>query len=129
MDYQSVQYLKKDDFTADLLPVVSGRAVNDANFLSNGDLTDIFLYFCFRKAKLKAPCLILFMSLRNDEYDTDLLDDEPIIRKLLARMMELEGYEVFQAADRASGMKQLTAKMPQLVLCDVFLPVATGWRW
>lgn len=50
---------------------VSGRAVNDANFLSNGDLTDIFLYFCFRKAKLKAPCLILFMSLRNDEYDTD----------------------------------------------------------
>ena len=39
-----------------------------------------------------------------------IIDDEPIIRKLLARMMELEGYEVFQAADRASGLKLLTAK-------------------
>lgn len=55
-----------------------------------------------------------------------IIDDEPIIRKLLARMMELEGYEVFQAADRASGLKLLTAKMPQLVLCDVFLPDGNG---
>ena len=41
-------------------------------------------------------------------------------------MMELEGYEVFQAADRASGLKLLTAKTPQLVLCDVFLPDGNG---
>lgn len=55
-----------------------------------------------------------------------IIDDEPIIRKLLARMMELEGYGVCQAADRASGLKLLTAKMPQLVLCDVFLPDGNG---
>ena len=55
-----------------------------------------------------------------------IIDDEPIIRKLLARMMVLEGYEVFQAADRASGLKLLTAKTPQLVLCDVFLPDGNG---
>ena len=55
-----------------------------------------------------------------------IIDDEPIIRKLLARMMELEGYEVFQAADRASGLKLLTAKTPQLVLYDVFLPDGNG---
>lgn len=55
-----------------------------------------------------------------------IIDDEPIIRKLLAHMMELEGYEVFQAADRASGLKLLTAKTPQLVLCDVFLPDGNG---
>ena len=55
-----------------------------------------------------------------------IIDDEPIIRKLLARMMELEGYEVFQAADRASGLKLLTAKTPQLVLCDVCLPDGNG---
>lgn len=55
-----------------------------------------------------------------------IIDDEPIIRKLLARMMELEGYEVYQAADRMSGMKLLTAKTPQLVLCDVFLPDGNG---
>jgi len=55
-----------------------------------------------------------------------IIDDEPIIRKLLARMMELEGYEVFQAADRASGLKLLTGQNPQLVLCDVFLPDGNG---
>ena len=55
-----------------------------------------------------------------------IIDDEPIIRKLLARMMELEGYEVFQAADRVSGLKLLTAKTSQLVLCDVFLPDGNG---
>ena len=55
-----------------------------------------------------------------------IIDDEPIIRKLLARMMELEGYEVFQAAARASGLKLVTAKTPQLVLCDVFLPDGNG---
>lgn len=55
-----------------------------------------------------------------------IIDDEPIIRKLLARMMELEGYEVFQAGDRSAGMKLLEQKRPQLVLCDVFLPDGNG---
>ena len=34
-----------------------------------------------------------------------IIDDEPQIRKLLSRMMELEGYEVFQAADCQSTLK------------------------
>lgn len=55
-----------------------------------------------------------------------IIDDEPMIRKLLSRMMELEGYEVFQAGDRTSGMKMLLQKRPQLVLCDVFLPDGNG---
>lgn len=55
-----------------------------------------------------------------------IIDDEPVIRKLLARMMELEGYEVFQASDRVSGLKLLETRKPQLVLCDVFLPDGNG---
>ena len=55
-----------------------------------------------------------------------IIDDEPTIRKLLARMLELEGYEIFQADDCTSGMKQLTLRRPQLVLCDVFLPDGNG---
>lgn len=49
-----------------------------------------------------------------------IIDDEPQIRKLLSRMMELEGYEVFQAADCQSTLKQLKLHNPQVVLCDVF---------
>lgn len=43
-----------------------------------------------------------------------IIDDEPQIRKLLSRMMELEGYEVFQAADCQSTLKQL--KLPSGVV-------------
>lgn len=55
-----------------------------------------------------------------------IIDDEPQIRKLLSRMMELEGYEVFQAADCQSTLKQLKQHSPQVVLCDVFLPDGNG---
>ncbi len=55
-----------------------------------------------------------------------IIDDEPIIRKLLAKMMELEGYEVFQAEDFHTGMSQLKKNHPQVVLCDVFLPDGNG---
>lgn len=51
-----------------------------------------------------------------------IIDDEPQIRKLLSRMMELEGYEVFQATDCQSTLKQLKLHTPQVALCDVFLP-------
>lgn len=55
-----------------------------------------------------------------------IIDDEPIIRKLLSRMMELEGYEVSQAPDCAQGMRQVQQHNPQVVLCDVFLPDGNG---
>ena len=43
-----------------------------------------------------------------------IIDDEPQIRKLLSRMMELEGYEVFQATDCQSTLKQLKQHTPQV---------------
>lgn len=55
-----------------------------------------------------------------------IIDDEPQIRHLLSRMMELEGYETYQAADCKSGMKQLEIQNPEVVLCDVFLPDGNG---
>lgn len=55
-----------------------------------------------------------------------IIDDENQIRKLLSRMMELEGYEVFQAADCQSGMRQIEICSPEVVLCDVRLPDGNG---
>ena len=51
-----------------------------------------------------------------------IIDDEAQIRSLLARMMELEGYEVCQAGDCKSALKQLELHSPDVALCDVFLP-------
>lgn len=55
-----------------------------------------------------------------------IIDDELQIRTLLARMMELEGYEVCQAADCRAAMKQLELHSPDVALCDVFLPDGNG---
>ena len=55
-----------------------------------------------------------------------IIDDEPTVRKLLARIMELEGYEIFQADDCASGLKRCKFNKPQVILCDVFLPDGNG---
>ncbi|MEG1564437.1 MAG: sigma-54 dependent transcriptional regulator [Bacteroides sp.] len=55
-----------------------------------------------------------------------IVDDESQIRQLLARMLELEGYEVCQAGDCRTGMKQLEGQVPEVVLCDVFLPDGNG---
>ena len=55
-----------------------------------------------------------------------ILDDEAQIRSLLARMMELEGYEVCQAGDCKSALKQLELHSPDVALCDVFLPDGNG---
>ncbi len=55
-----------------------------------------------------------------------IVDDETQIRQLLARMMELEGYEVCQAGDCKTGLRQLELQSPDVVLCDVFLPDGNG---
>ena len=55
-----------------------------------------------------------------------VIDDEDPIRKLLSRMIELEGYKVFQAADCQSAIKQLQMHEIDVVLCDVFLPDGNG---
>jgi len=55
-----------------------------------------------------------------------IIDDEEQIRKLLSRILELEGYELFQAADCRSGLKQAEMHAPDVTLCDVRLPDGNG---
>lgn len=56
-----------------------------------------------------------------------IIDDEPTIRMLLGRILELEGYEVLKAKDRATALYTLKKnKGVQVVLCDVFLPDGNG---
>ena len=55
-----------------------------------------------------------------------IIDDEPTIRMLLSRILELEGYEVLKAKDRATALYTLKKHEVQVVLCDVFLPDGNG---
>lgn len=55
-----------------------------------------------------------------------IIDDEPQIRTLLARIVSLEGYEVAQAENIKTAVKLLTSFAPQIVLCDVRLTDGNG---
>lgn len=55
-----------------------------------------------------------------------IIDDEEKLRSLLARILKLEGFELFQAGDCKSGLKVLEQNAIDVVLCDVKLPDGNG---
>ncbi len=57
-----------------------------------------------------------------------LIDDEASLRRVVARVLEFEGYTVWQAADARSGLDLLRQHAAEVlvVLCDVKLPDAHG---
>ncbi|HEV7372007.1 response regulator [Arenibaculum sp.] len=56
------------------------------------------------------------------------IEDEPVIRSVIARVLRRAGYAVVEAADGAQGLRAIRASRPDLVLCDVGLPVIDGLR-
>jgi DNA-binding NtrC family response regulator len=55
-----------------------------------------------------------------------LIDDEPKLRQLLARILTLEDYQVLEADDARSGLRTLERTEVQLVISDVKLPDGNG---
>src|SRR6201986_1196270 len=55
-----------------------------------------------------------------------IIDDEDRLRQLLARILQLEGYEVFEAATGKDGLRRLTHEAIDVVLSDVKLPDTNG---
>lgn len=55
-----------------------------------------------------------------------IIDDEPTIRMLLGKILELEGYEIYSAKNRMSGIETLRKHNIDIILCDVFLPDGNG---
>ena len=55
-----------------------------------------------------------------------VIDDEEPIRKLLARIIELEGYKVLTASCCSDAIELLGKQQFDVILCDVFLPDGNG---
>lgn len=55
-----------------------------------------------------------------------IIDDEEQLRKLLFRLVSLEGFEVFEASDLKSATHILKQNSIDAVLCDVRLPDGNG---
>jgi DNA-binding NtrC family response regulator len=55
-----------------------------------------------------------------------IVDDELKLRKLLGRVISLEGYSVYEASDINSGLQLLNDEEIDIVVCDVKLPDGDG---
>lgn len=55
-----------------------------------------------------------------------MIDDEEKLRKLMARIIELEKFQVFQAENAATALKKIEQQDFDAIICDVKLPDANG---
>jgi two-component system NtrC family response regulator len=55
-----------------------------------------------------------------------IIDDEEKIRTLLTRIIGLEGFDVYEAANCKIALKKMDQLEPDVVLCDVKLPDGNG---
>lgn len=58
----------------------------------------------------------------NTIADILVIDDDPIIRRILQRMLQSQGYRVAIAETAADGLEQALAITPPVILCDWRLP-------
>ncbi len=55
-----------------------------------------------------------------------LVDDEPMVLRALARLLQRAGHTVLTAPDGEAAARLLEVEDPDLVLCDVRMPVLDG---
>jgi DNA-binding response OmpR family regulator len=55
-----------------------------------------------------------------------VVDDEPMVREVVARYLELDGHRVVEVGDGDEAMRWLAEHQPDLVVLDVMLPGTDG---
>ncbi len=56
------------------------------------------------------------------------IDDDPEVRRLYRAFLMRAGFEVIEAEDAASGLAKARALRPDVVVTDLHMPKADGWR-
>ena len=57
-----------------------------------------------------------------------VVDDDPVILKLLEVNFEMEGFSVVRASDGAEGLERAREVRPDIVVLDVMMPRMTGYE-
>ena len=55
-----------------------------------------------------------------------VVDDDPVIQKLLRVNFEMEGYEVIIAGDGVEGLERARADHPDIIVLDIMMPRMSG---
>jgi DNA-binding response OmpR family regulator len=55
-----------------------------------------------------------------------LIDDDPLVRRTIERILQKNGYQVYLAADGLEGLRTFRTLQPDLVITDLIMPVKEG---
>ncbi|MGF1492294.1 MAG: EAL domain-containing protein [Microcoleaceae cyanobacterium] len=55
-----------------------------------------------------------------------VIEDEPVVRTNLEAILQLSDYEVVSAEDGQQGLELAQKHMPDLIICDIMMPVLDG---
>src|SRR6218665_2935500 len=56
-----------------------------------------------------------------------IIEDNPEVRENTAEILELAGYQVVQAANGKAGVELAQRSRPDLIICDIMMPVLDGY--
>ena len=56
-----------------------------------------------------------------------VIEDEPIIRSIIAEMLEEENFQVIAVEDGQAGIEAVEVHQPDLILCDIMMPKVDGY--
>lgn len=57
-----------------------------------------------------------------------VVEDDPDNRRIVAKVLTVEGYDVIEAIDGIEALAQARAERPDLILMDLALPNVDGWE-
>jgi two-component system cell cycle response regulator DivK len=57
-----------------------------------------------------------------------VVEDDPDNRRIVAKVLSVEGYDVIEAIDGIEALAQARAERPDLILMDLALPNVDGWE-
>ncbi len=56
-----------------------------------------------------------------------LIEDQPVMRRNIQTILEMEGFEVAAADNGTKGLEAARKNLPDLILCDVMMPELDGY--
>jgi len=57
-----------------------------------------------------------------------LIEDDPVVQTLIVKLLQAEGFEAIAAINGEEGLEAAHQTQPDLILCDVMMPVCDGYE-
>ena len=57
-----------------------------------------------------------------------IVDDDPDVRNFVSTVLKKRGFEIIEADDGASGLREARAQLPDLIICDYLMTPMDGYE-